>query len=197
MSSNDPWSAIPNLSGQEASALEQTRTGDPSRFFASPRGGEVDAVTGRILNVPHVRLTRDAALSVASATLTAIGWDSALDDNDHMYKGPGLGEVHFRTPGLWLVSAQIYYAPVGVAGTYRQFYMHHIRTGRIWGQWIGPPSGSTGTILAISRQIPMEAGDELICYTAHNDAGSHALNVGADNMDFEACLIKTFGSDSQ
>lgn len=202
---SDPWKSLPNLTGHTADELTGTRAGDPSRVFASPRGGVLDPVTGRILDLPRVRVTRNAALAIPSATLVTIAWDAnsaatrgLLWDNDGMWSSARSTELVCKTAGLWDFYAQWYWATVTTVATYRQAYFQHLPSGRIFGQSVAPPTGSgggVGTVQSIFSPIPMDAGQSVIVNLAHNDAAING-NMGSDNCWFGATWRSSFGSDN-
>lgn len=113
MSSRDPWHGIPNLSGVSAPVQEDGRSGDPSRFYPSMRGGVIDAVTGRILDTPraYVHLSNEVphtAGAVSDATYVAGG---VAFDNDGMAKASPF--ITCVTPGWYEVSAFVGWAGGG------------------------------------------------------------------------------------
>lgn len=163
------------------------------------RTGVWGASEYEVSNVPRVRITRNAAFTLATATVLAVTWDSSgpgfgLYDTDSMWSATRPTEIVVKTAGLYSFGAQVYYAPGVTVGSYRQCYLQHVQTSRIPVQTVQPPviGAGVGTTVACHTHIPMNAGESVVVNLAHNDATSPiSFNVTSDNMWFQACLIST------
>lgn len=106
---SDAYKSLPNLSGETAASQEQTRGADPSRFYPSPGSGGIDPLVARVLNVPRCRVRDTGTGSVwNTGGFTNTIFDKADIDTDHMWNG--VGQIHFHTPGDYMVGATIYCA---------------------------------------------------------------------------------------
>lgn len=146
--SSRPYSHLPDLTGS-AGRVEDSRDGDPSRFFPSARGGDVSPVTGRILNVPRCRVIDSGTGSVwLTGTFTNTIFDSAAYDTDGMWNG--VGQVKIRTRGVYLVTANIYCA-VSAAAV-------------IWQMEIRKNSGAAIAMSACSPSSNYQVMNATTCY---------------------------------
>lgn len=197
---SDPYKDLPNLTGvPSAGAVEGIRSsGDPSRFYPSPRGGTVDAVTGRILDVPrfHVYKTTDY---VAGAGFTDfMYWDGVLDDNDGMTKGPNLTPyVNIKTPGLWYLKAFVAWSnPVFTQWLWARILASGSHAGaaviQSTTQGIAP---GFGTYQEASGQVQLVRGDSVSLYLFTNAAVT--IQGGTFAYYLQGHLAGTDGSDNQ
>lgn len=197
MSSNDPYAHIPDLAADAANIELVRSAGDPSRFFPSVRSGNVDAVTGRVLNMPRAQVYRTAVKTLGTSVLWTIEWDSEVYDTDNMWSSADPTKLTCRTPGVYRFDAQTYIAGEGSLNTYRQMYLRKNAAGQVCAQVVCAPCGSVGvgTCIPLGDQIALNAGDFVTVNYAHNDSPL-AFNMGLDNCFFRACMISTFGSDN-
>lgn len=195
--SSDPWDNLPNLAGPRASTIEDVRSGDPSRFYPSLRGGNTDAVTGRIQDVPRVQIYRTAVKTLGTSVLWTIEWDSVSYDTDTMWTITDPTKITARTPGLYNFSAQTYIAGAGSLNTYRQMYFRKNAAGQVCAQSVCAPCGSVGigTCMPLFDQIALNTGDYVTVNYAHNDSPL-AFNMGLDSCFFRAVFASSFGSDN-
>lgn len=193
MSSRDPWSHIPNLSGVKAPDLEDTRAIDPSRFFPSARDGAVDAVTGRILDVPCCAVSLGPYIPLAGPVSNAVPTRSGdpIYDNDGM-TAESISYIKCITPGLYTTGLTFIASGGGVSPISWSF-----RTG-VNGNpnaytCIDSGTGPTpGWAEAHSPSGPWfaKAGDKLACYI------DISASVNLTNIIMWATLSRTFGSDN-
>lgn len=200
MSSRDPYAHIPNLTGQSAVALDETHGADPSRFYPSARAGVVDAVTGRILDVPRCAAYRLTNHNVPTLTYTVIGMDTIDYDNDGMIDlGSTLlssratcrtrGVYDFRGMILWPTPAAVSFRNIGI-----------LLNGVLWKNLEQQPATAGPHSQTIEGRIPLEPGDYVEMGAQQNTGGTIAL-LGNGNavrdISFEMCMDSTFGSDEQ
>lgn len=198
MSSRDPWSAIPNLSSQSAERDERGRVADPSRFYPSPRAGVVDAVTGRILDIPRVCVYRTTVVGINPAVLAPLPFEAELYDEDKMWDATDPFKIYARTPGLYEWKASVNWA--ANTASYRQILVRKNGVTYLPHSSIVDPSQVTSTGQATSTECEMSAGDYVEVIVSHNaTVFPTALNInsGLENTAITGHLASTFGSDNQ
>lgn len=73
---------VPNLSNTTASSQEESRSGDPSRFFPALSASQMDSITARILNLPRASVYRNSGIAPVSGVPYIVEWDS-VEENSH------------------------------------------------------------------------------------------------------------------
>lgn len=199
--SSDPYQKIPNLTGYEATRLEDTRGADPSRFFASPGRGVVDAVTGRILNVPHAAAYRLATHNIPTGgASTPVQMDTIDGDPDHMIdlsSATLASRFTCHTPGIYVFAASILW-PAPASVTFRQ--MNILKNGAIWDNTIQYPNTAGAHSQHLEGQIKLLTGDYVEIGAAQNTGGTIALlgnTFSPRDISMQLYLASTFGSDQQ
>lgn len=201
MSSNDAWGKIPNLSGQRSSSGEISRVTDPSRFFPPVANGNVDAVTGRILNVPRCAAYRLAAHNVAfGGAYTPIQMDTIDYDTDQMISlsTPTLASrITCRTTGHYDFNGTILWPAPGTV-TFRNIGI--LKNGAIWKNLINYPNTAGAHSQVITGKISMVTGDYIELAAQQNTGVVIALlgnTFSPRDISYEVCLDSTVGSDGQ
>ena len=203
MSSHDPYHDLPNLTGQQASALDETRGADPQRFFPSLRGGTTDAITGRILDVPRASVYRSTNQSIPNNVQTTIVWDVMEYDTDGMWNPATPTRLTGRAPGVYLFAAGGLWVASGAIND-RQLLL--VKTNAVTTATTSYPQSLINSIAAnftghaTAWPIWLNAGD--FVEVRVTQISGAALNFGSAtaavrNNAFEACLLSAFGSDSQ
>lgn len=209
MSSREAWDHIPNLSGVKSDQLEDTRGGDPSRFYPSVRGGDVDAVTGRILDIPRASVFLNAGGSLANSTVTLVSWDSEEYDSDGMWSPLAPGRLTARTPGNYRVTSWFTWG-ANAAGPRAMFIRRTVATsGLQFSYGIGPLGEGTDVQAVLagfytptgpwSYEMDLNAGDYVECFITQISGGALAwiaATAALRSNGFQASLISTFGSDN-
>lgn len=199
MSSKDPYAHLPNLAGS-AGHIEEIRTsGDPDRFFPPIRAGDTSSVTGRILNVPRVRVVRAGALSIPLSTVTAIAFDTKIYDEAGAW--PGLinaTPLIAKTSGLYATLGVVYFDTV-VAGAVRASWIqkNNVTTFRYGTDY--KPVNTVPSICKSFDYIEMEAGEYLQLFCFQDGASPLALTSEGSLhsfAEFGFCLASSFGSDN-
>lgn len=205
--SSDPWSKIPNLSGTRAPELEDTRSGDPSRFFPSVRGGNVDAVTGRVLNVPRCYVRQGTIQNINNSAVTGITFDnpgSVLDppyDSDNMFSATLNTRVTIRTPGIYDVKWFVCWA-TNSAGLRQGWIAKNGGAGFRWAYDLKVPTAAAITTQSCSQHMMLNIGDYLELIVFQDSAAgagfiTTSLNTGVNWAAWmSVCLDSTFGSDN-
>jgi hypothetical protein len=192
MSSDDPYHALPNLAGSAAGIEEVRSSGDPSRFFPSSRGGNVDAVTGRILNMPRCRVYGPGV--AVSGAAVVVPWNTVDYDTDNMTKRSiALALIDIVTPGFYLLKTH----GESPGGTGTTGWLRIILNGNP-GVYIASTTGLIPPAYALHMDVvgiwPLRAGDFVQAYWA--PAGAAGLYGGQYASSLEACMISSFGSDN-
>lgn len=191
--SSDPYAKLPNLTGQTAPGLDQTRGADPQRVYPPAAGGVIDPIVGRVLDVPRVALMRRATLTVPDSTAVDIPWDTVEYDTDGMFSFTNQVIITAKTPGLYMVCASIGYGASG-AGV-RELYFRRNGIGS-YGPMLNGPNVYTSTCAL----IPLNAGDTVDVVTVQSSGlplGTTAYVLPDHLTALQACLVSTFGSDNQ
>lgn len=195
---SDPYAHLPNFSGIDAKTIDETRVGDPARFFPSIRRGVVDAVTGRILNTPRVCVFRAAAFNITTGPAVIIPWDAKEYDTDGMWN-VNLAPTHITcvTPGLYEFHALGQFADS--AAGWRQWYLRKNGSKSYANTVIDSNAGGVGNSQQIGWAIPLNVGDYVEFLMAQNSGITLALTA-ASTLDLlnglSAELVSTFGSDN-
>lgn len=192
---SDPYAKIPNLSGITAASQEQSRGGDPSRFFAPVGGG--DSVTSRIWNVPRACVYRVAAGNIAASTTSAITWDTLAWDNVGMWDPNSPLVLRSKVTGLYECKARATWAGPSVGD--RQVYFAK-SDGTLWGDVLLPTSTIAGIMaMQTSCEIPMNAGDTLEVLVVQNSPGPLAFVSSSTPMrdnGFSMRFVSTIESEN-
>jgi len=197
---SSPYDQLPNLTG-ESGALEDIRSGgDPSRFFPAARGGDVDAVTGRILNVPRAGVYFDTFVpggGTTSGVTQSISWDGVAYDTDGMYSQRAAfpARLYVRTPGLYLWTAQMAWVINGFGD--RDMYFLKNGVFAFGTHYVPATSGAVPQFQFLSCPQPMNAGDFVEVRILQNSSVNLAVYGSNGNNGFQATLLSTFGSDNQ
>lgn len=194
MSSHDAWAGIPNLSGQTAAQGEDTRTADPSRFYPPLRGGVIDPVTGRILDVPYCKVYNSVGLAGFGPGSSYIGYNVVVDDNDKMATGSPL--LTCRTPGLYAIKGMIWWNnPVFT----QWLWLRVIVNGNVVTAPINITTQGINAAFSTAQEgsgfWKAKVGDTIGLY-AYTNAACDILG-GEYALYMEACFVKSYGSDNQ
>lgn len=199
MASRSPLHDLPDLAGA-AGRIEDVRGGDPSRFFPSVRRGQVDAVTGRILNVPRAAAYRLATHNVPTGgAAQPIQMDTIDYDVDRMIDlgSPTLASrFTCHSAGVYDFSCDILW-PAPASVTFRQ--MNLLKNGAIWKNSIQYPNTAGAHSQHLNGQVSLIAGDYIEVAAAQNTGGTIALlgnTFSIRDISMQVCLASTFGSDN-
>jgi len=192
MSSDDPYHALPNLAGSAARIEEVRSSGDPSRFFPSARGGNVDAVTGRILDMPRCRVYGPGV--AVSGAQVVVPWSGVDYDTDNMTKRSiALALIDIITPGFYMLKTHGE-SPGGSGAT---AWLRVILNGNP-ASYVSSVTGIVPAVYALHMDVvgfwPLRAGDFVQAYWAPSAAAG--LYGGYNSSSLEACMISSIGSDN-
>ncbi len=202
MPNRNPYSGLPNITGAQTSGdIEDIRSsGDPSRFFPSLRRGQVDAVTGRILDVPRafVYINGATVIGTNSGVQAAVPWDVLDYDTDGMFNSANNTRLTAHTPGVYQVD--FLYSYQGNINGWRRSWIQRTNptTGAFayFGAFLNTDALGISCWLQSHWAIPMEAGEYVEGIYFQNSGGALNFNCGRDNCGFAATLISSFGSDN-
>lgn len=193
--SSRPYPHLPDLTGHSG-RLEDSRDGDPSRFFPSVRGGQQDSVTGRILNFPRVSVYLNGGSSAPSGTPFSVTWDSEEYDTDGMWSPAAPTKIICISPGLYAFWAWTEWAANGIGPRY--MLLQKNGAGSI-ARVVQSPLAATVCGFSTSAPIPLNAGDFVTVICQQDSTISLAFNgatLSSRVNGFAACMTSTFGSDS-
>lgn len=194
---SDPYKDLPNLSGVTAATLEESRGGDPSRFFSQIGTG--DSVTDRILSVHRSSVYTTVGVSIANATITYIDWNTVDYDPYGMWDPAHPSRLYAKTSALFLFTADMVWPTT--AGGYRRQWFQWTSNGvaRQRGYQQIPDAGGSGAIVNSMWPIPMNAGDYVELGVLQT-SGSPLTYGAATEIDrgngMTATVVSTFGSDN-
>lgn len=193
---NNPYAELPNLTGDSGQIEDIRSQGDPSRFFPSARRGDVDAVTGRILDVPRCGLWSNSALNLTvSGAAWIMLWTDTDYDTDGMFDLATPTRITIHTRGLYSFTGAIAWG----ANAFGDRLMYFVKNSTwIFGAQYAPTSsGAVAHYQSTAAFQQMNAGDYCEIWGVQNTAVGVTMFAGRQFNNFQACLISTFGSDNQ
>lgn len=157
------------------------------------RGNMQGADVSRVLDVPRVRVYRNAGLSILTGTNTSVIWDSVDYDTDGMWS-PTINPTRLtcRTQGLYLVVADVNWA-FNTNGVRQIQVQKNNTTNYLLGQ-ILPNSGGFSDQQQVAQFVDLKAGDYIEVLVVQNSASSLVVagaTPTAHTNGFQACLIST------
>lgn len=192
----DPWLTLPKLGTDQTSGnLEAIRTGgDPSRFYATGRGGQDDAVSARILDQPRAKAYCAAsAPTLGAGVATAVIFDSTEFDRDGMWRAASPTRLTCVTPGLYNAWAGVAYNAATGDNNWTRIVAN--------GVTVIAQITDTGALAGFSMEQPLsgpwlaKTGDYIEFWLV-STIGCGVYN-GAVNCFLAACRMSTIGSDNQ
>lgn len=199
MSSHDPYAGLPNLARSSGSIEDIRSAGDPSRFFPSAARGQIDAVTGRILNKPRCFVSRQAAHNIANGgTLQFITFDTVVRDDEGLWDASNPTVLTLKTPGEYTCTGFAVWPSNST--NFRQIFL--VVNGVARFADIIAPQPVTTSSQQITREVELNAGDELQLALAQNTTTNPLVLPASPAMSvydhgLQIVLSSTFGSDNQ
>lgn len=189
---SDPYAEIPNLSNVTSGTLEETRAGDPSRFYGGPGTG--DSVGDRIGNKPRCRVWNSTGYVASS--FGGIDWTNVEYDISGMAANARATQlIVCKVPGPYIVKGHVeYISGVGPFWTRLIANFGTARSATISSVTTGPPGGGLATHHECPGFWDAITGDTLLLYVtalAPADIGG-----GQYSLYMQACMGSTIGSDN-
>lgn len=129
-------------------------------------------------------VTRNAALSVVTATVTPIPWDTVVEDDEGMWSAGDPTKLFARRPGEFEFKAVLDW--VANTASYRELYL--LKNGSVvYSHQVYQPSAVTSTGMEAVADIKMVVGDYVQAICSHN-TGSGLSIVPSTSTDFETMM---------
>jgi hypothetical protein len=189
----DPWEKLPNYGTTPTTDLEDYRAGDPARFYSATRGGQTDAVSERIQNMPRAKMFYAAGNPSYGAGNSFLPFDTKVVDTDNLIRGT----TYFTctTPGVYWAHARLRCG--GVAGGNVGVWGMITDPGQIFvvdeATNYGVPA-AFGTYMTFSGLWFARAGDQIGFWLS--TTATVSVGGGVNSNFFETILLSTYGSDN-
>lgn len=144
-----------------------------------------------LLSPPRAKVYATAAQSLATATYTAVLFDSEEFDTDSMHSTTtSTSRLTINTPGLYEVRALLNFVANGSGVRYGRFYKNNAVATPAEGVVAGIASAGTVTAIEMSSEIQCAAGDYLEVFAYQSSGAALNLqNTGGFSCQFSAHWI--------
>lgn len=200
---SDPYGEIPNFSGVTAQFQEQTRAGDPARFFPTLSSAEANSITGRILNIPCANVFRNAGAVPASGVAYVVPWDVVDYDSSGMWNALNPERLTAHVAGVYEIEGWGQWA--ASAAVTRRMLLTRVSAAGVSTLYCNPGNEVTAVAAGlntdqhISYPIALQSGEYVTLTVTQFSGGVLAFN-GATTTSrvngFSATLKSTFGSEN-